>query len=410
MKIIIFLENIQCGGVDTFCENLINHWPNKDDYFVFICNKSHPGLDNIKSNIKRQCDFISHVIPISWSMLKKLSPMIPYKILRIFSPLVRIYLLPIQFFKIKNIFQSNQGDVLLSVSGGYPGGETNRIASIVWGYIGRKGSVYNFHNLAQPPRFGLGWYEVIMDKLLSKHVGLFIGVSKICTNSLRVRSAFKTLDNLKYVYNGVNVTINSKNSVNIHSMFGIPNDAFICLMLATYEKRKGHEFIFKAFKIASKNICNMHLVICGGGSEDEIREVEVLKNDLIPNHNVHLTGFILNGSELIGQSNILLIGSQELESFGLTAIEAMQQEIPVISTNIGGLPEVIGNDGECGFLTEKNDIEKFANKIVELYANKLLYKRVVRNAKSRFLDKFTPEKMAIQYMDEIILLKNKENE
>ena len=88
----------------------------------------------------------------------------------------------------------------------------------------------------------------------------------------------------------------------------------------------------------------------------------------------------------------------------------MQQEIPVISTNIGGLPEVIGNDGECGFLTEKNDVEKFANNIVELYTNKLLYKKVVRNAKSRFLDKFTPEKMAIKYMDEIILLKNKESE
>jgi glycosyltransferase involved in cell wall biosynthesis len=56
------------------------------------------------------------------------------------------------------------------------------------------------------------------------------------------------------------------------------------------------------------------------------------------------------------------------------------------------------------------DFEKFANNIVELYTNKLLYKKVVRNAKSRFLDKFTPEKMAIKYMDEIILLKNKESE
>jgi glycosyltransferase involved in cell wall biosynthesis len=88
----------------------------------------------------------------------------------------------------------------------------------------------------------------------------------------------------------------------------------------------------------------------------------------------------------------------------------MQQEVPVISTNIGGLPEVIGSDGECGFLTEKDDVEKFSNHIVELYTNKLLYKKIVRHAKSRFLDKFTPEKMATKYMDEIILLNNKEDE
>jgi len=240
-------------------------------------------------------------------MLNRSSSIVPYRILRVFGPLVRLYLLPIQFYKIKKLFQANQGDALLSVSGGYPGGETCRIANIVWGHIGRKGNVYNFHNLAQPPRFGLGWYEAIMDKLLSKHVELFVGVSKICTESLRIRSAFETLNNLECIYNGVNVEKNSKNSVNIHSMFGIPDDAFICLMLATYEKRKGHEFIFKAFEMASKNACDMHLVICGGGSEDEIREVEILKNNLIPNHNVHLTGFILNGSQLI-----ILEGCQRL--------------------------------------------------------------------------------------------------
>jgi L-malate glycosyltransferase len=404
MKIVVFLENIQCGGVDTFCENLINHWPNKDDYFLFICNKSHPGFINIKNNINRKCDFISHVIPISWAIFNKFPPIIPYRVLRIFRFLIRFILLPVQFYKIKKLFQANPGDALLSVSGGYPGGETCRIASIVWGQIGLKGNIYNFHNLAQPPRFGLGWYEIIMDKLLLKYVELFIGVSKICADSLRIRPSFKTLNNLQYIYNGVNVAVNSKNLVNIHSMFDIPDDAFICLMLSTYEKRKGHEFIFKAFDVASKNAPDMHLVICGGGDKDEIREVENLKHNLVPGRNVHLSGFVPSGGQLIGQSNILLIGSQEMESFGLTAIEAMQQGVPVVSTNIGGLPEVIGNDGECGFLTGRDDIEKFSKNINELYTNKLLYKKMAKRAKLRFLDKFTSDKMAKKYMDRIIFL------
>jgi|UPI000368EE29 L-malate glycosyltransferase len=403
MKIVVFLENTHCGGVDTFCENLINYWPNQDDYFLFICNKSHPGLINIKNNINRQCHFISHVIPISWAMFSKYPPIFPYRVIRIFRFLIRFFLLPIQFYKIKRLFQTNHGDALLSVSGGYPGGETCRLASIVWGQIGLKGNIYNFHNLAQPPRLGIGWYEAIMDKLLFKYVDSFIGVSKICTDSLRIRPSFKTLNNLQYIYNGVNVTVNN-NSLDIHSMFDIPEGAFICLMLGTYEKRKGHEFIFKVFEHASKNAPDMHLVICGGGEEDEVREVEVLKHKLAPGRNVHLSEFIPNGAQLIGQSNILLIGSQEMESFGLTAIEAMQQGVPIVSTNIGGLPEVIGNDGECGFLTERDDVAKFSKNINELYTNKILYKEMASRAKLRFLDKFTPDKMAQQYMDRIIML------
>jgi len=401
MKIIVFVENIQCGGVDTFCENLINYWPNQGDDFLFICNDSHPGVPYVKNNINRQCEFYIHTIPISWSILKKSSHIFPYRFLKFLAPLVRIALLPIQFLRIYKIFHRNQGGALLSVSGGYPGGETCRLASIIWGHMGRKRNVYNFHNLAQPPRFGLGWYEGIMDKFLSKHVDLFIGVSKICSDSLRVRRSFLKLNNIKHIYNGVKIINNREKSLDIYTKFGIPVNAQVCLMLATYEERKGHDFIFKAFKLASESVRDLHLIVCGGGDKEEIRRVEDLKDQITPNCNIHLTGFVPNGGQLIKQSKILLIGSQSLESFGLTAVEAMQLGIPVVSTNIGGLPEVIGIDGKCGLLTEKNDVKGFADNIVELCQNELLYADVSRHAKIRAMEKFTPEQMASQYMNEI---------
>jgi len=402
MKIVIFLENIQSGGVDTFCENLINHWPNNDD-FIFFCNKSHPGFVNIQNNVNKKCNFLAHKIPISWNILKKF-PIVSYQYIRFLGPLVRFMFLPIQFYKIRRLLIKHEANALISVSGSYPGGETSRIASIVWGQLGFKGNIFNFHNFAMLPRFGLGWYESLMDRLLVKHVDLFISVSETCIESLRIRPAFSLLHNLTYIYNGVSLNDNNIKTLNINSKFKIPSGSFICLMLATYEKRKGHEFIFKAFEIASKLKEDMYLVICGSGTIYEKEEVQLLRNKIISSSKVHLSEFIPNGSELIKQSNILLIGSQAEESFGYTAIEAMQSEIPVISTNCGGLPEVIGKNGDCGFLVENDDIENFAKHIIELYENKSLYKLITRNAKLRFEDNFQAKTMARKYMEQVLLL------
>ena len=53
----------------------------------------------------------------------------------------------------------------------------------------------------------------------------------------------------------------------------------------------------------------------------------------------------------------------EQESFGLVALEAMIHEVPVISTEIGGLPEVIEN-GYSGYLCPVGDINLMADKAI----------------------------------------------
>jgi glycosyltransferase involved in cell wall biosynthesis len=55
----------------------------------------------------------------------------------------------------------------------------------------------------------------------------------------------------------------------------------------------------------------------------------------------------------------------ESESFGLAALEAMMMRVPVISTNVGGLPEV-NIDGESGYLFELGDVAGMAEKSIAL--------------------------------------------
>ena len=58
----------------------------------------------------------------------------------------------------------------------------------------------------------------------------------------------------------------------------------------------------------------------------------------------------------------------ESESFGLAALEAMACEVPVISSNAGGLPEV-NIDGQTGFLSNIGDVEHMATNALKILQN-----------------------------------------
>ena len=287
------------------------------------------------------------------------------------------------------------------INGGYPGGESCRLANIVWHKIGRGQSIHNFHNFAVAPRFGFGWYENWLDSLLLKSTKLFISVSKSCADSLKVRNTFKNLTNNIHIYNGINDKSKKKSNFNIRKNIGIEDNP-LCLMLSTYEPRKGHQFIFRAFEKVLKIVPNAHLVVCGSSTKNQIINVRRLKSEMSKvADNIHLFGFIPNGASLIAQADIILIGSQEFESFGLTAAESMIRKKPVISTNVGGLAEVIGTDNSCGFVVNKKDINAFAKNIILLLQNKELRDKMGRSGRERALKFFSADKMSMKYFEAI---------
>jgi len=81
----------------------------------------------------------------------------------------------------------------------------------------------------------------------------------------------------------------------------------------------------------------------------------------------------------------------ENETFGLVLIEAMQCGLPVISTYEGGIPSVI-DDGETGFLTEKNNSQALAGKMLQLIKNPSLTKAMGINARKKYEENFTLDK------------------
>jgi len=100
--------------------------------------------------------------------------------------------------------------------------------------------------------------------------------------------------------------------------------------------------------------------------------------------------------EILCYSDLFILPS-ESESFGLAALEAMMMRVPVISTNVGGLPEV-NIDGESGYLFELGDVAGMAEKSIALLEDEDRLKQFKEQA-YQLAKRYDIDAVVAQYID-----------
>ena len=396
MRVIIYTENMKYGGMDTFIVNLTKYWPDKDDELFVICNDSHPGIMFLSKNLPSSVMLIRHQIPVNWSFLSLFIRYLPTLFQKIFRKMFRYALIPYQIYAISSILKKYKGDALLTVNGSYPGGETCRVANIAWRRVSKGVSIHNFHNYAERELGVLSPLEYIIDQKLRKVTNHIVSVSNYCSSTIVLRRAFKDLSSVITIPNGIKLPVN-KNLVNLRDAYKIPKNKKILLMVSTFEERKGHEFALDALRIALDKRDDLHLLLVGNATISEIQRVQKLINERGLINDVTITGKIENIASNMAGADLVIIPSQDHESFALTAVEAMLNKLPIVATNIGGIPETIGEDGHCGFLVDPNDPNKFSQKISYIIDNDEFSKKMGANGLSRASNIFDPKKMANEY-------------
>lgn len=400
MKITFLTENFHCGGLDSFLISLVNHWPNAEDELKIICNRSHPGYRVLKERTTRPCEILQHDISTYPALVVKSNRNYLLRLSRqIFSPLLRYGYFFYYLIRLKTLLGQWNTDCLVVVNGGHPGGDTCRAAIIAWKLFARDKppAIYNFHNMATVPRWFEKWPEKLLDAWLVKSARMMIGVSKSCAESMRMRLGDAAMLKVSSIYNGIAMPkIAPVPQQALRTELGIAPNAPLCLMLATYEPRKGHDFLFQAFRKVLNEIPDAHLVVCGYGYPEEIERVRRLVEQYGMSQHVSLEGFRRDVDAMLRQSEVLLVASQAYESFGLTSVEAMANHVPVVATRVGGIPEVVA-DGEGGFCVNPDDTQGYADRIIMFLKNPGFRREQAERGYMRYRQLFSAERMSGEY-------------
>jgi L-malate glycosyltransferase len=182
-----------------------------------------------------------------------------------------------------------------------------------------------------------------------------------------------------------------------------PDDEKILIHISNFRKVKRVEDVLKVFKSVHEKIPSKLLLI---GDGPERTHLEELCRAWHLCDEVRFLGKQEAVDELLAISDIFLLPSEN-ESFGLAALEAMACEVPVISSNTGGIPEV-NIHGETGYLCEIGDVDTMAAYCIELLSDdeklKTFRKNAFAHAHNFDITALLPE--YVNYYEEIIELVN----
>lgn len=155
-----------------------------------------------------------------------------------------------------------------------------------------------------------------------------------------------------------------------------PNGEKIVSHISNFRKVKRVEDALQVFaKIRSEIPAKMLFV----GDGPERTNVERMCRELELDDSIHMLGKVKLPADILAISDLFLLTS-ETESFGLAALEAMAESVPVISTNTGGTPEVNKN-GFSGFLSHVGDVDGMASNALKLLKNDEMLSEFKRNAR-----------------------------
>ncbi len=178
-----------------------------------------------------------------------------------------------------------------------------------------------------------------------------------------------------------------------------PDGEKILIHVSNFRKVKRVQDIIKMFHIVKEKV-PVKLLLIGDGPERI--PIEKMARELCVDCDIRFLGKQDAVGELLAVADLFILPSEK-ESFGLAALEAMACEVPVISSDAGGIPEV-NIDGVTGYTSKVEDVESMAANAIELLSNEEKLKAFRANAlkKASEFDLRNVLPIYVNYYEEVI--------
>jgi sugar transferase (PEP-CTERM/EpsH1 system associated) len=237
--------------------------------------------------------------------------------------------------------------------------------------------------------------RILANRLLVERRDRIVGVGKSVRQAL-IRNEGLPARRVGVVYNGIDVhafgdTRHDRPAVRREIGLG-PHDLAI-LQVARLDHLKDHATAVRALARVARERPEARLVLIGEGPERAKIEACVREYKLAGR--VVFLGLRRDVARLLAAADLFLLTSIS-EGIPLTVLEAMAAGLPVVSTRVGGVPEIVA-DGQTGLLAPAGDDEALAAVILQLAGNENLRRQLGDAGRERARTRFSEERMVGEY-------------
>ena len=258
--------------------------------------------------------------------------------------------------------------------------------------------IYTCHSHPNYNRKDFDSFIKFINYRIRKFIRLFL-IKRFQKPIIVVSKATKKLlvkDNLKendiiVLYNGIDVNFWKKknNCKKLKKELGLKNNEFLVGTVARIDYDKDFPTFFKVVKLVTAQVPNVKFVVVGDGKGNELYNTKIMAKKMGLEGTVFFTGHRNDLLDIYSSFDLFLMTSLS-EGLPNTVLEAMSMEVPVVSTAVGGVPELVIN-GETGYLCQVGDVKSLAEKIVYLLKNKALHTQFAQAGRKRVITYFSFE-------------------
>jgi sugar transferase (PEP-CTERM/EpsH1 system associated) len=244
----------------------------------------------------------------------------------------------------------------------------------------------------------------VINRLWLRSRDRVVAVGQAVRQALIDNDGFQT-KHVGVIYNGVDGSLfggddNDRELIRRELDIGV--DDFLLIQVARLDYLKDHATAVRALARVVQGLPSARLILVGEGPERQ-KIVADIERAGMQNH-VRLLGLRTDIARLLRAADVFLLTSIS-EGIPVTLIEAMAAGIPVVSTNVGGIPEVVV-DEQTGLLAPSGDDAALAERVLRLRADSLWRKSLAEAGRERALSMFSEPQMHSQYVrlyDEMLM-------
>lgn len=202
-------------------------------------------------------------------------------------------------------------------------------------------------------------------------------------------------DMARLVYSGIPVKAKEKTDIAaLRARFGLKSAPVIGIV-ARLSDVKGHKYLIQAMPDILAEFSSAQLFIIGEGKMRD--ELLALASGLGIKNNVVMITSVSDTSEVLAATDIFVMPSLQ-EGLGLAVMEAMAAGLPVVASDIGGIPALI-KSGERGLLVEPGNPDALAEAVIFMLKNKERALEMGHAAADFIARNFSLEKMARETLE-----------